>query len=207
MQMMSALSALDIRYAHEEPTGIELFPDPRRVFVDWNEHLAKRVLPVIAFDLALAGSTGKAVFLYHEDPAGDFLEWKTDGERIVSVSERVLKLASFEDGVPNVERLKKRLGGYLDLETFDIEVEPPERTADWPRRVADALEEAGAYDIGRCIRIGPQYPFYVQRTMPIVEDALITAELPGSFLQLASMYFYLVAADQGRSFQQQMQMT
>lgn len=191
----------------KKETPIELFPDPKKVFAKWTAKLAERVLPVVRFDLSLTGKDrkGMAVFLYTDDLTNDFLEWKTDGERITKLGDVFAELASFEDP-PDVKRLRKEYGPYLALETFEIDVAPPADEAEWPDAMRDALAKAGVKDVNDRIRIGEQFPFYVQSTIPVYADSTIDAELPGGALGLG-MYFYLESDESGREFQQQMQMT
>lgn len=193
--------------ATNKETPIELFPDPKKVFKQWTTHLAERVLPVARFDLSLTGKNrkGMAVFLYTDDLGNDFLEWKTDGKQITSLGDVFDELGTFEDP-PDVKKLKKEYGSYLALETFEIDVVTPADESDWPDAMREALESAGAARINDRIRIGEQFPFYVQSTIPVYEDSTIDAELPGSAVGLG-MYFYLESYENCRDFQQQMQMT
>lgn len=69
-----------------------------------------------------------------------------------------------------------------------------------------ALAAAGAKDIDRRVRIGWQFPLYVQSTHAVGdEDDCVEAELPGMALDLG-MFFLLIGTDEG-SFIQEMQMT
>lgn len=197
----------------ETETDIELFPDPKKVFKKWNKTLAERVLPVLSFDLGLLNRKGRAVFLYYGDTAVDFLEWKTDGERIVSVSDDVKTLEPFADPV-DVRATCASLGGrYLALDTYEIRRTQPSALAPrgWPAFLQKELSAKGAQDPLMRPRIGQHYPCLVQATSLTGradlsdEDDLIDAELPTDFLDLAPMLFYLTV--DGREFIQQMQMT
>lgn len=191
----------------EIETDIELFPDPRKVFKAWDEALAERVLPVVSFDLALVGQRGRAVFLYYEDVSVDFLEWKTDGERITSVSDAVKRMRPFPERI-DAERFCESIGGrHLALDTFEVKRTQPSELPPrgWPHFLERELRAQGAEQPLARPRIGVHYPCYVQGTNVSDEDDLIEAELPAAFLDLASMYFYL-SVDK-REFMQQMQMT
>lgn len=198
---------IHIGTATKKETPIELFPDPKKVFKQWTSALAERVLPVVQFDLSLTGKKrkGMACFLHTDDLANDFLEWSTDGKQITKLGDVFEELDPFE-APPDVKKLKKEYGSYLQLETFEIDVVTPADEADWPDAMSKALESAGAKEVGRRIRIGEQFPFYVQSTIPVYEDSTIDAELPGSALGLG-MFFYLESYENCRDFQQQMQMT
>jgi hypothetical protein len=125
----------------KKPTPIELFPDPKEIFKDYNEHLAARVLPVISFDLKLAGQSGRAVFLYYEDYSVTFLEWKTDGKRITKVDDQWIKnMRPFEEK-PDRIKLQKSVGRYLALDGVELTVETPETEpeAEWSKRYYKAI--------------------------------------------------------------------
>jgi len=76
----------------------------------------------------------------------------------------------------------------------------------WADAQTAALKKLGAKNPGSRVRIGEQYPSYVQNNgMEGDEFNLIDAELPGSALSLASMFLYL--SIDGKAFAQEMQMT
>ncbi len=195
-----------------EPTDCELFPDPRRIFADWNEDLAARILPVAAFDLSRAGEgdAGPAVFLHYDDVEPDFLSWQTKEGLIIEIKDWQ-QIDPFQDP-PDLAKIRAELGGYLRFEEYEIEIgEPSEYEESWGSVFSDLCNDLEIEDAMGRLRIGGGYPVYVQSTWGEPEDGPgFVAELPTAGYHLDPRYYYLHAfSEEGGvvSFQQIMMMT
>lgn len=199
----------------KNPTDFELFPDPASVFANWSAELAERFLPVASFDLSLVGEgdQGRGVFLYYEDPAVDFLAWKTVDGRITEFECDWRSVRPFEESPLPKEYIERR-GKYLSFDRFEIEIGPPSQYVDtedsWGTVFSERCDDAGFPDALQQLRIGGGYPCYVQGTVPD-DGPGFAAELPCSNYDLMPQYYYLFSfgAPDGANgeFQQLMEMT
>ena len=90
-------------------------------------------MPVLSFDLALAGQQGRGVILYYEDVAIDYLTWKTDGERIVEIGDEWRTLRPMSSR-PDLAELRAKVGRWMERKTYTVTVQPP--SAYTARRIA-----------------------------------------------------------------------
>ena len=188
-----------------------LFPDPHSVIANWSDDMATRILPVALFDLSLTDieQPGPALFLHYDDPWPDFLAWKTQDGMIIEI-EGLDNIQPFRE-TPNLDRIGRRVGSYLDFEQCEIDIGVPSDFSDgsWEDRFMELCEE-WVESPGNRLRIGGGYPVYVQSTWGEPDDAPgFVAELPSAQFGLDPRYYYLFAfmEESGYSFQQIMMMT
>ena len=188
-----------------EPADLELFPDPRKVFAEWTEEIAARIIPVALFDLSLEDrdASGPACFLYYDDVQVSFLSWKTEGGLITELEGDWREIAPLYDP-PDLEAMAKRPGLNLRLESYEIDIGVPSEYEDWADVFAEKMDALDAWDL-YCLRIGGGFPIYVQGDTPL-DDPGFVAQLPAGAHDLAPMDFYLFEDGKG-NFQQEMQMT
>ena len=190
-------------------TNFKLFPSPESCILNWNKEMAERILPVAEFDLSKTDNDSplKAFFIYYDDYATSFLSWTQLDNGMIQLDDAWKDIAPFEDP-PSIQSIEQKLGAYLDYEGYDIDIDLPSNfdyENRWDRCFEQKLEQAGAKDALRRIRLGGGFPCYVQGIVG-EDDPGFVAEFPTLAYDLSPIYLYLFYDGKG-DFWQEMQMT
>src|SRR6186713_1208080 len=121
------LHSVHLALTTHEITNYPLFPSGETVIEGWNEEMAARLLPVAMFDSKMAGeeANSKVFFLYYDDYAQTYLEWKMSNGKIVEISDWQ-KIRPFTEK-PDIEKIKAKIGAYLKFESYEIDVDLPSK--------------------------------------------------------------------------------
>ena len=194
---------------HEATPGIELFPDPAEVIVDWSPTLADRVAPVLSLELARLdpAQSGRLVIVVWDDPAISFLTLQTGGEGRARLPEAA---ASFRPLDEPFERhaLREEIGVGLALERLTLPLGPPRQMPDWDwqDRFGKALQAAtGRFSVLDEIRF-ETYPCFMQDPGCSLDPFLYRCELNREAVGVGAGTFYVSSGPEG-SFDIEMQMT